>query len=65
MKVVSYSNDMGKGYAIKMSGPIRLGSVTKMPWSMLIEILGITYRLGVLKWYDRVIRSFGIGKTYP
>jgi len=38
---------------IKMSGPAKLGPLAKMLWSMFIEILGITYRLKFLKWYDR------------
>jgi len=37
---------------IKMSGPITLGPLLKMVWSTFMEILGIAYRLRVLKWYE-------------
>jgi len=37
---------------IQMSGPAKLVPLVKMLWSIFIEILGITYRLRVLKWYD-------------
>jgi len=30
-----------------------LGPLLKMVWSMFMEILGITYRLRVLKWYHK------------
>jgi len=45
-RIVEYPID------IKMSGPITLGPLVKMLWSMFIEILGITYRLRILKWYN-------------
>jgi len=45
-RIVEYPID------IKMSGPTKLGSLVKMLWSMFIEILGITYRLRFLKWYN-------------
>jgi len=38
---------------IKMSGPAKLKPLVKMLWWMFMEILGITYRLRVLKWYNR------------
>ena len=38
---------------IKMSGPAKLGPLVKMLWSMFIEILGVTYRLRILKLYNR------------
>jgi len=38
---------------IEMSGPTKLGPLVKMLWSMFLEILGVTYRLRVLKWYNR------------
>ena len=46
-RIVEYPID------IKMSGPAKLGPLVKMLWSMFIEILGVTYRLRVLKWYNR------------
>jgi len=46
-RIVEYPID------IKMSGPAKLGPLVKMLWFMFIEILGITYRLRVLKWYNR------------
>jgi len=38
---------------IKMTGPAKLGPLVKTVWSMFWEILGITYRLRVLKWYHK------------
>jgi len=46
-RIVEYPID------IKMSGPTRLGPLVKMLWSMFVEILGVTYRLRILKWYNR------------
>ena len=44
-RIVEYPID------IKMDGPAKLGPLVKMLWSMFIEILGITYRLRLLKQY--------------
>jgi len=46
-RIVEYPID------IKMSGPSKLGPLVKMLWSMFIEILGITYRLRLVKRYNR------------
>jgi len=46
-RIVEYPID------IKMSGPTTLRPLVKMLWWMFIEILGITYRLRILKWYNR------------
>jgi len=46
-RIVEYPID------VKMSGPSKLRPLVNMLWSMFIEILGITYRLRVLKWYNR------------
>ena len=38
---------------INIRGPAKLGPLVKMLWSMFIEILGVTYRLRILRWYDK------------
>jgi len=45
-RIVEYPID------IRMSGPTTLRPLVKMLWSMFIEILGITYRLRILKSYN-------------
>jgi len=45
-RIVEYPID------IKMAGLTKLGPLIKMLWSMFIEILGIAYRLRVLKSYN-------------
>jgi glycosyltransferase involved in cell wall biosynthesis len=38
--------------SIKIGGPITLGPLVRMVWAMFIEMLGITYRLRVLRYYN-------------